>query len=238
MQRVFIGDLQGCADELEDLLGALRYDPSLHELHFVGDLVNRGPASRRALRRVIELGADTVLGNHDLHLLAVAGGTRSPHDDDTLDDILSAPDREQLLAWVRRQPLVREWNDLILVHAGLNPAWKDPGAVALPLQRRIAAGEIPFDDPDLKFLTKVRYCDPGGTEMSSEGGPGQAPWDDFYRGSKMVVCGHWAMRGLVQRERLRSIDTGCVWGGRLTAWIAEEDRLVSVPARAVYRHPE
>jgi bis(5'-nucleosyl)-tetraphosphatase (symmetrical) len=126
VQRVFIGDLQGCADELEDLLGAFSYDVTRHELYFVGDLVNRGPASARALRRVIELGADAVLGNHDLHLLAVAAGERPGRDGDTLDDILAAADREQLLAWVRRRTLVRQWDDIILVHAGLLPDLQDP----------------------------------------------------------------------------------------------------------------
>jgi bis(5'-nucleosyl)-tetraphosphatase (symmetrical) len=238
--RVFIGDLQGCADELEDLLDALSYDPVRHELHFVGDLVNRGPASARALRRVIELGADSVIGNHDLHLLAAATGKRPLRDDDTLSDVLEAADREQLLAWLRGQALVREWDDLILVHAGLHPRWQSPKAIAAPLERRLAAGELPLDDPVLRFLTRVRYCNAEGAMAQDDVAPGPdwEPWDHFYRGSRLVVTGHWATRGLVKSERLRAIDTGCVWGGRLTAWIAEEDHFVSVPAREVYRQPE
>ena len=124
-QRVFVGDLQGCADELEDLLEAFDYRPDEHELWFAGDLVNRGPASARALRRVIELGADSVLGNHDLHLLAAAAGQRKPDPRDTFHDILEAPDRDELLSWLRQRPLVREWDDICLVHAGLHPEWSD-----------------------------------------------------------------------------------------------------------------
>lgn len=239
MQRVFIGDLQGCADELDDLLAALRYDPARHELHFAGDLVNRGPASARALRRVIELGAASVIGNHDLHLLAVAAGKRKLRVDDTLDDILEAADRDHLLGWLRAQALVREWDDIVLVHAALHPHWRAPKTIAEPLEARLAAGELPLDDADLRFLTRARRCNAAGDlapDDTSSGG-GWAPWDHFYRGRRMVVCGHWAARGLVKTERLRAIDTGCVWGGQLTAWIAEEDRFVSVPARQVYRSP-
>jgi bis(5'-nucleosyl)-tetraphosphatase (symmetrical) len=235
MQRIFIGDVQGCADELDDLLAALSFDRSRHELHFAGDLVNRGPASARALRRVIELGGDSVLGNHDLHLLAVAAGKRAPRPGDTLDDILSAPDRNDLLDWLRRQKLVRGWNDLLLVHGGLHPQWQNPQAIAAPLEEKIARGELPLDDPNLRFLTRVRYCSADGElPRDEQPGPGFKPWDAYYRGARIVVCGHWAQRGLVRTKRVRGLDTGCVWGGRLTAWIAEEDRFVSVPARRTY----
>jgi bis(5'-nucleosyl)-tetraphosphatase (symmetrical) len=237
VQRVFLGDVQGCADELDDLLGALGYDPTRHQLWFAGDLVNRGPASVRVLRRVIELGAESVLGNHDVHLLAVAAGLEPKRDADTFDDVLAAPDGAALLAWLRHRPLVETWDDVVLVHAGVHPAWDDPKAVALPLEQRIAAGDLPLDDPALWFLTNVRECTAAGEPVEPADGPhpGAAAWDRFYRGRRVVVCGHWASRGLVVRERLRALDSGCVWGGRLTAWIAEEDRLVSVPARRVYR---
>jgi bis(5'-nucleosyl)-tetraphosphatase (symmetrical) len=233
--RVFVGDVQGCADELDDLVAALDYDPARHELWCVGDLVNRGPASARVLRRIIELGGGSVLGNHDLRLLERAAGRAAPREGDTLEDVLAAPDREALLAWLRARPLVRAWDDLLLVHAGLNPAWSDPVAVARPLEARLAAGDLPRD-PALRFLTGVRHCDALGRRPENEEspGPGFAPWDRFYRGSRTVVFGHWAARGLVLGPRLRGLDTGCVWGGRLTAWIAEEDRFLSVPARRVW----
>jgi bis(5'-nucleosyl)-tetraphosphatase (symmetrical) len=239
-RRVFVGDVQGCADELDDLLCTLPFDPALHELFFVGDLVNRGPASARVLRRAIELGAGSVLGNHDLHLLGVARGERSLRADDTLVDVLEAPDRERLLGWLVRRPLVVAWDDLLLVHAGLHPAWDDPVAVARGLEARIARGELPWDDDALRFLVSVRHCDASGARPRDEDHPGAgfAPWDSFYRGERLVVCGHWAARGVVRGTRLRALDSGCVWGGRLTAWVAEEDRLVSVPARRAWQAPK
>jgi bis(5'-nucleosyl)-tetraphosphatase (symmetrical) len=239
-RRVFVGDVQGCADELDDLLCALPFDPALHELWFVGDLVNRGPASARVLRRAIELGAGSVLGNHDLHLLGVARGERPLRVDDTFADVLDAPDREELLAWLARRPLLVAWDDLLLVHAGLHPGWDDPVAVARGLEARIAKGELPWDDDALRFLVGVRHCDASGSRPRDEErpGPGFAPWDRFYRGVRLVVCGHWAARGVACGERLRALDSGCVWGGRLTAWVAGEDRLVSVPARRVWQTPK
>jgi len=236
VQRIFIGDLQGCADELDDLLAALAYDPERHTLWFTGDLVNRGPASLRALRRVIALGADSVLGNHDLHLLAVAAGRRTPRQSDTIDDVLAAPDRDALLDWLRHRPLIRTWDDILLVHAGLRPEWDDPERIARALEARIAAGELPLDDPDLRFLTTVRHVTDGGAQVETDDPSvrDSAPWDHFYLGERTIVCGHWAARGLVVKERLRALDSGCVWGGSLTAWIAEDDRIVSVPARRTY----
>lgn len=236
-RRVFIGDVQGCADELDALLDRIDLDPARDALWFVGDLVNRGPASARVLRRVIELGADSVLGNHDLHLLRAAEGTRALAAGDTLDDVLGAEDADRLLAWLRGRPLVQEWDDLLLVHAGLHPAWSDPRKVAAPLERTIRRGRTPLDDPDLRFLTTVRYCDAAGRLPPKDGSPGRGypPWDDHYRGDRLVVFGHWASRGLVRGERVRGLDSGCVWGGKLTAWIAEQDRFVSVPARRAYQ---
>ncbi|MDP3938074.1 MAG: metallophosphoesterase [Deltaproteobacteria bacterium] len=235
--RVFVGDVQGCADEMEDLLAAIDYDPALIDLWFVGDLVNRGPASARALRRVMALGAGSVLGNHDLHLLGVAAGERPTRKDDTISDILEAKDREELLAWLRARPLVRVWDDLILVHAGLHPRWRDPRAIAAPLEEAVSRGEIPWDDENLRFMTGVRHCDSAGRRPTDDRtpSPGFAPWDAHYRGKRKVVCGHWASRGFLRTERVRGLDSGCVWGRRLTAWNAVTDAIISVPARATYR---
>ena len=232
-QRVFVGDIQGCADELEDLLDALAYDPERFELWCVGDLVNRGPASARVLRRLRELGADSVLGNHDLKLLSVAAGEREASAGDSFQDVLAAPDRAELLGWLRERPLLRGWPDLVLVHAGLHPDWRDPEAVARPLEARIREGRVPWEDPALRFLVSVRHCDRRGRLAADDDspGPGFLPWDRFYRGERRVVCGHWSRRGILCRPRLRSLDSGCVWGGRLSAWLAGQDRIVSVPSR-------
>jgi bis(5'-nucleosyl)-tetraphosphatase (symmetrical) len=237
-KRVFVGDVQGCAEELEALLEALAYEPSAHDLWLVGDLVNRGPDSARVLRRLIELDANSVLGNHDVHLLRVVEGTRRLRRGDSFTDVLEAKDRDILLAWLRTRPLIQAWDDLLCVHAGLNPRWQDPLQIARRLQAQIECGPIPQHDEDLQFLISARHCTADGDRPHDDvdPGPGFAPWDEFYRGERRVVFGHWAMRGLVIGERVRGLDTGCVWGGRLTAWIAEEDRFVSV-ASPGYRQP-
>ncbi len=234
-ERVFVGDIQGCADELDALLDEIGFDPQRQSLFAVGDLVNRGPDSARVLRRMIELDAESVLGNHDLHLLArAAGAPARPRD--TLDGVLGAADAQRLLHWLRHRPLVRGWDDLLLVHAGLHPAWDDPEGVARPLESEIQANRIPDRNPGLQFLTRVRHCNADGErpENEEEAGQGFQPWDRFYCGDRIVVFGHWSQRGRVEGAKVRGLDTGCVWGGELTAWIAEEDRFVAVPARRRY----
>ena len=134
--RYAIGDLQGCQGALERLLALI---PDATELWLAGDLVNRGPRSLDALRwardacegRVPGLSARTVLGNHDLHLLAVAAGIRRPHRSDTLDEILDAPDRDALLHWLRRQPLALHDGPWLMVHAGVLPQWDVDTTLAL-----------------------------------------------------------------------------------------------------------
>jgi bis(5'-nucleosyl)-tetraphosphatase (symmetrical) len=238
-KRIFIGDVHGCADELDDLLNALDYRPKRHALWFAGDVANRGPQALRAMRRVREVATGLVLGNHDLHLLGVAAGNRELRAEDTLAEVLEAPDRDELLDWLRGWPLVAEWDDVTLVHAGLHPDWKRPREIAAPLERRIGKGAIPWTDDALTFLTRVRLCDAkGNLPRGRRDDPSLRPWFDFYRGSRTVVWGHWAARGLVTAPRLRGLDSGCVWGGSLSAWIADEDRIVSVPARRTYVEPD
>ena len=256
-ERVFIGDVHGCADELQDLLEKLHYDPASQALYFVGDLVNRGPKSLQTLRDVISLGAESVLGNHELHLLARADGRRQPAPLDTLDELLAAPDSDTLLDWVRDRPAVQLWPDLILVHAGLPTAWDDLEIEAARINRMLAAATPLTEDPELTFLVSARYCDANGNQVHSEysralagstdpaigDGPTSVPqaswtpWYERYGGHRTVVFGHWADRGLVNAERLRGLDTGCVWGGLLTAWIAEKNQFVSVAARKQYQKP-
>lgn len=229
-RRVFVGDIQGCREELERLLEALRFDSSRDRLYPAGDLVNRGPDSLGVLRLLQSIDAQPVLGNHDLHLLRVAAGQRRGGSRDTLAAVLTAPDREQLLAWLGSQPFLRTWDDLLLVHAGLSPAWEDPAAELEgldPLREQAASG----------FATLVRYCNPAGLRpMEDWPAPNRpfAPWYEHWTArhgtARTVVFGHWARQGLVSREGVRGLDTGCVWGGHLTAWIAEEDRIVQVPA--------
>lgn len=233
-RRIFIGDIQGCCDELQRLLDACAYDPAEDELHPVGDLVNRGPDSLATLRLLRELDAGGVLGNHDLHLLRASAGTRRLRVNDTLKPVLEAEDHEELLGWLEARPFVRDFGDVILVHAALNPSWEDPADQL--------GGLDPLEPhPDSDFATRARYCDAKGKRPRADWpAPPEPfrPWFEFYeqRGedAPLVVYGHWARMGLVSRERVRGLDSGCVWGGKLSAWIAEEDRVVQVEAASAY----
>jgi len=236
-RRIFIGDIQGCSSELRRLLRRVRFDPAHDELHPVGDFVNRGPDSAGVLRLMREVNAGGVLGNHDRRLLRIAAGKTSLKRDDTVGDVLEAPDREELLAWLAKRPFVRTWTDLVLVHAGLHPRWLNPKQVLADLDPLSRAAEA-------EFATRVRYCTPKGRrpETDREGRRRPfAPWFEFYPPPRVkpriVVFGHWSVRGLVHAPLLRGLDTGCVWGGRLTAWIAEEDRFVHVAASRAYMRP-
>jgi bis(5'-nucleosyl)-tetraphosphatase (symmetrical) len=233
-RRVFIGDVQGCRVELERLLEALRFDPARDRLLPVGDLVNRGPDSLGCLRLLESLGAEPVLGNHDLHLLATASGARARGPRDTVADVLGAPPREELLAGLATRPFVRVFEDLYLVHAALHPRWRDPARVLAGADPRAPSAEA-------LFAVRTRSCDGRGNVPLSEAQeerPPFAPWFDWYdparHGGRRVVFGHWSMLGLVRAPHVIGLDTGCVWGRELSAWIAEENRLVQVRAERAY----
>ena len=231
-RHIFVGDVQGCREELEALLEAVRFDPAGDRLHPVGDLVNRGPDSLGTLRLVRSLGAGGVLGNHDVHLLRVDAGLRRLRDGDTFDDVLEAPDRQELVTWLAARPFFRELPGVWLVHAGLDPTWDDPAD-----QLDDADPLDPDDDAD--FAIRVRHCTKSGKRPERDDpppGPPFLPWFEHWRGRDVptLVFGHWAQRGLVVEPGVRGLDTGCVWGGRLTAWIAEEDRLVHRKAARAY----
>lgn len=236
-RRIFVGDLQGCREELEDLLELLRYDPAGDELHPVGDLVNRGPDSLGTLRLLRDLDAGGVLGNHDMHLVRTARGERRAGPRERMDALLEADDLEDLLAWLLERPLLRAFDDLLCVHAGLHPLWEDPIAAldgVAPLSR----------DPRAEFAVLVRHCDAEGNRPERDDPPPPAPfapwWHHWERrqareaAPRTVVFGHWARQGLLDRPGLKGLDSGCVYGGRLSAYLPEEDRIVSVPARRAW----
>ena len=267
---IAIGDLQGCADCLRELLDRL---PADEPLWFAGDLVNRGPASLEALRMVRALGsrATCVLGNHDLHLLAVHAGIRPAHDTDTLDGILTAPDREELIDWVRRLPLAVSDGDHLIVHAGVFPDWTVDDVLerADEVQQVLASerwidflremyGNQParWDDSltgadrlrtIVNALTRMRMLAPDGSQDFGHKGPpetapaGYRPWFDWpgrrTLGTTMVF-GHWSALGYVDRPGLLALDTGCVWGGELTAVrLRDRDRTRVACRPAQHRAP-
>jgi len=246
---IAIGDLQGCAPSLYDLLEHLPQDAPLR---LVGDLVNRGPASLETLRTIIAMGdrVRTVLGNHDIHLLAVAAGVRKKGKSDTFDDILRAPDCEALLTWLRHQPLAIREDDFLIVHAGVLPQWSPDQVISLareveaelqgPNWQAFLAGVfgnaadrwrddlvgIERHRVIVNALTRLRFCSADGvmdlkTKEGLDGAPsGVMPWFDAPErrtGDVTMVCGHWSTLGLVMRPNLVALDTGCVWGGKLTA---------------------
>lgn len=272
MSTYVIGDIQGCFDELQRLLDTLHFDPAHDRLWFTGDLVNRGPKSLQTLRLARELNAVSVLGNHDLHLLAVSVGV-DDHlgNGDTLGPILAAHDRDELLAWLRHRPLLHHdpLLDFTLIHAGLPPQWDMDTAHACAAEVeavlrgpdyreffRHMYGNHPDRWPQgsealtgwdrIRFIvncfTRLRYCDTGGRlYLKGKGPPGSQPtdvlpWFDIpgraSRGTR-IIFGHWSTLGYHAADNVWALDTGCLWGGALTAL-----RLDSEPMHISIECPE
>jgi bis(5'-nucleosyl)-tetraphosphatase (symmetrical) len=268
-----IGDVQGCFDELEALLRVLRFQRASDQLWFVGDLVNRGPKSLQVLRFVAELGNDArvVLGNHDLNLIAIAAGVRKLRPKDTVQDVLEAPDGDELIAWLTRQPLVVQEPGIpyAMVHAGLAPQWNVSEALvharevqsALNGDRRAGfLARMYGNKPDrwkkslsgwerLRFitnaLTRIRYIAPGGRlDLTESGSPGSTsnaltPWFAWNKRrsyGESILFGHWATLRLEEKldpvHRVYHLDTGCVWGGELTAMRLDDQQYFSVPSQS------
>ncbi len=254
MTTYLIGDIQGCADAFDALLDTLRFDPARDRLIVLGDLVNRGPRSLASIERLIALGdsAQCLLGNHDLHLLAVAAGIRKAHRTDTLDDILESPRRAELLDWVRRRPLALMEQGWLLVHAGVLPQWTAPQTLQLAgeVERRLRGADyVDFlrvmygNEPDtwdetlggddrlrlvVNTLTRARFVDAAGPrggrlDFRSKGAaaaPGLLPWfavPGRRTAGTPIAFGHWSTLGLHWNDATLCLDTGCLWGGALTA---------------------
>lgn len=204
MRRIFVGDIQGCCAELARLLALVEFKPGIDTLYPVGDLVRKGPDSPGVLSLLMDIDAQPVLGNHDLRYLERGEASDPAHE-----------------RWLRDQPIVRVLQDVIVVHAGLHPAWTDEQYLNLVSRE------------DVDFAVSVRYCDSDGNRPDSDWPepplPFQ-PWYEFYQGTRRVVFGHWARQGLIRTDNVIGLDTGCCYGKQLTAWIAEEDRIVQVEA--------
>jgi bis(5'-nucleosyl)-tetraphosphatase (symmetrical) len=276
MKTYAIGDLQGCMHEAQLLLDRIASEEQERgetdadrAIVFVGDLVNRGPDSLGALRRVKALceaargpKVEALLGNHDLHLLAVAAGVQRASRGDTFEEILAAPDRDALLDWLRARPLALLRGSHLLFHAGVMPTWTTAQTVALsaeveavlqgPRWRAFLAnmyGNTPdrWDDSlqgderlrcIVNAFTRMRFCTPDGTMVfghkESAGAPegsGLLPWFEL-AGRRTrdvtVVFGHWSALGLLMRDDVVGLDSGCVWGGKLSAVCLEDRRLLQV----------
>ncbi len=250
-----IGDVQGCFDDLQRLLDVIQFDVSQDQIWLVGDLVNRGPKSTDVLRFAKDAGdrVKIVLGNHDLHLLAAAYDvTKHKHDKDTMMSVLTAPDRDELIDWLRHQPLFYhdEKLNFSMVHAGLPPQWKIKKALKLSaeVESLLQGGNVKNilkamygNQPNrwsktlkgmdrtrfiINCFTRLRYCDAVGTLNFKYKGPlnsqpeSMMPWFEVKgRKSKKdnIVFGHWSTLETKRYGHVYALDSGAVWGEKLTA---------------------
>ncbi len=277
MKTYAIGDLQGCIHEAQLLLNRIAEDAGgAAAIVFVGDLVNRGPDSLEALRRVQALcdasggRTEALLGNHDLHLLAVACGAQQASKSDTFDEILAAPDRERLMDWLRRRPLAKLVAGHLLVHAGVFPQWSAEQAIALAAEvEAVLRGpdwvaflaQMYGNQPDrwddglegiarlrciVNAFTRMRFCTPEGVmefgqkeSGDAPAGSGLLPWFDLpgrRTADVTVVFGHWSSLGLLLRDKVVGLDSGCVWGGQLSAVCLDDRSLLQVDCPEYKRH--
>jgi bis(5'-nucleosyl)-tetraphosphatase (symmetrical) len=272
MSTYCIGDVQGCFDELQALLKLINFNQK-DTLWFTGDLVNRGPQSLEVLRFVKSLNerSITVLGNHDLHLLAVVNQSAPSQKQDDLQDILDAPDCDQLCEWLRHQPLIHHDLGYTLVHAGIPPQWDLDTAIARAKevqdvlcsdQYKKFTDHMYGDQPDCwsddlrgwerlrvitNYFTRLRFCDKNGkVDLKLKGEPHHAsagfmPW--FKIPSRLnknltLLFGHWAaLQGETDEPHVYALDTGCVWGHRLTALRLEDKQKFSLPCKTYQKLP-
>ncbi|HEX7764648.1 MAG TPA: symmetrical bis(5'-nucleosyl)-tetraphosphatase [Cellvibrio sp.] len=265
MATYAIGDIQGCLEPLQCLLKKINFNPAKDKLWLAGDVINRGPDSLATLRFLYKLrdSVTLVLGNHDLHFIAVYYGLRKAGKNDTLDQLLIAPDRADLVYWLRQQPLV--YHDAALgftmVHAGIPPQWSLEQALMRSREvEQVLQGNAPeyllenmygnfparwHDDLQgterlrviTNYFTRMRFCSAEGelelqTKESADAAPiGFAPWFSL-AGRKMrnekIIFGHWAaLEGRANTKNIYALDTGCVWGGELTALRLDDEVLFS-----------
>ena len=259
MATYAIGDIQGCYQSLQNLLNKIQFNPKQDKLWLVGDLINRGPESLKTLRFLYQHrdAVQCVLGNHDLHFLAVDSGVKQATRKDTFESLLKAKDREELVAWLKQQPLFHysKKHNIAMVHAGVPPCWslKKTRKYAKEVSECIQSdqaeeffaamyGNTPTQwSKNLSgmtrlrvitnFLTRMRYCLPDGSlELTQKVAIGQqpsqlTPWFELERkplGCELIF-GHWAsLEGRCFVDDIFAIDTGCVWGGLLTALRLED----------------
>ena len=276
MNKIYaIGDIQGCAPSLKSLVKKL---PKESKMIFLGDLVNRGPSSLGALRQLKSLQeqgrAECILGHHDLHLLAIDAGLRKTKGLDTVSAILRAPDRAELIHWLRHRPMALSNGKVITVHAGILPQWDLQQTIECAQEVEKALRKKSYVDflanmygnapnkwsNSLKgierlrvitnALTRLRFCTPAGqmefeSKEGLENGPkGYIPWFKVPKRktrNALVYFGHWSTLGLMRRPNVIGLDTGCVWGGKLTAMeipdSGKDSKKLEIIQVAGYDHP-
>ena len=271
MSTYVVGDIQGCYQALNRLLDKIGFAPGTDQLWCVGDLVNRGPDSLKTLRFLHRLGDDVrvVLGNHDLHFIAVFESCAGARSSDSLRKLLNAPDCQQLSDWLRQQPLALHdclptesgLENFLMVHAGVAPRWSLQKTLNLAAEVELALqgrgrheylrnmyGNEPIRWYDklegparlrtiTNYLTRLRFCDDiGSLRLDIKEGlcaapVGFRPWFDYEKITPQatILFGHWAaLEGYTGKSHVYALDTGCVWGRRLTALRLEDKRLYSV----------
>ena len=263
-----IGDIQGCYHAFTALLTRLNFNKDVDNLWLVGDIINRGTGSLEVLRWCYahQKSCKLVLGNHDLHALAVAHHIKPAHKNDTLQALMHAPDRVELLNWLRSQPLMIRHKDCnnvshVMVHAGLLPQWDVNDAISYSLEVENALQGSHYLDflanmygnfPNLwhknligmdrlrvitNAMTRMRVCtDIGEIAFDFKGEPanapaGYTPWfkvPNRQSQTTHIICGHWSALGLMSANNVTSLDTGCLWGGQLTAMCLETSIITQV----------
>ncbi|MBU3558285.1 symmetrical bis(5'-nucleosyl)-tetraphosphatase [Polynucleobacter sp. Nonnen-W13] len=276
MSKIYaVGDIQGCAPSLKALVKKL---PAQSKMIFLGDLVNRGPDSLGTLRYLKKLQEEKhiecILGNHDLHLLAVDAGIRKTKGLDTVQPILDAPDRAELMDWLRHRPMALSNGKVLTVHAGVLPQWDLQQTIECAQEVEKALRKKSYKDflanmygntpnkwsNSLKgyerlrvitnALTRIRFCTPAGmmefeSKEGFEDGPkGYIPWFKTPKRKtqdSLIYFGHWSTLGLLQHGNVIGLDTGCVWGGKLTAMEVPESGKPSKDLKIIqvdgYDHP-
>lgn len=268
MSTYVVGDVQGCDDELGELLRLICFEAAVDRVYFVGDLVNRGPKSVQVLRRVKALAdvgaADCVLGNHDFFLIMALEGFSALHEGDTLDQVLREPDARVLVDWLRQRPLMIELNATIIVHAGLLPAWTvaDARALAHEIEHELRSPNyrqflqtlfgnepriwhdkltgVPRSRAIVNAFARLRFCTPfSEIEFKEKREAAFAPkgfssWFSLpgrRSAGTHVTSGHWSSEGLRLLPTVSLLDSGCLWGGALTAVRLQDRAVFQVPSQ-------
>ncbi len=222
-RTIVVGDVHGCYTEVGDLLEQVRFAQGVDRLIFVGDLINKGPHSCEVLKLLWQLRAEAVVGNHELALLAQASRTQPLRTDTAA--LMAALDQD-LPHW---RPWLRTWPRVLKLTAEATESAASYAVVHAGIAPGMAYAKTP-----VRILTQIRTWDGHGARLFDEKDP---PWFEAHAGPETVIFGHWASRGLVRRPFAWGLDTGCVYGGMLTALVLPEQRLVQVPARQIYRRP-